>query len=357
MERVHSFATCSKDKQQLIVKVKHLFGLPLGENFKLTQTSLKQFRTLKWLPVLCSTFKEYQMVSPEDCRAVDDKELVDLVLCVFETSVTPDWKGLLGWNRIIERETLRKQLTKSLAQRSSRRVDKTLAYLSSLGDCSILKQYPCILSRNGDYLLPERVALPGGLLSKYSLTPFLDEVEPSFVRKHSQLLEELGVGQNLTHDDLDHVQSMVRESTQSGKLSNDNLSVMVSLLEISTRLQGDSKASSRILIPDTEGQLKSRADVVYGERDVAGKAASFSFVHPKISPDLVKRLGLENAYARAKRLDIEIEDMDDVVEYAPGESLTTIISNTLGRYTIDSTFSEFLANANDCGATQVSWIL
>ncbi|KAI4255981.1 MAG: hypothetical protein L6R42_006464, partial [Xanthoria sp. 1 TBL-2021] len=80
------------------------------------------------------------------------------------------------------------------------------------------------------------------------------------------------------------------------------------------------------------------------------------FVNPKISPDLVEHLGLENAYARATRLGIEIEDIDDD-EYAPRESLTTTISDTLGRYTIDSTFSEFLANANDCGATQVSWIL
>ncbi len=356
MERVHNFATCSEDKQQLIVKVKHLFGLPLGENFKLTPASLKELRTLKWLPVLCSTLKEYQMVSPEDCRAVDDKDLVDLVLCVFETSVTPDWKGLLGWNRVIERETLTKQLTKSLAQRSSRRIDRTLAHLSSLGDCSTLKQYHCILSRNGEYLLPDRVSLPGSLLSRYSLTPFLDEVELSFVRKHSQLLKELGVGQDLTYDNLLRVQSMVIDCTQSGKLSNDNLSVVVSLLEISTRLQGDSKASSLIMIPDTEGQLRSRADVVCGDRDVAGKAASFSFVHPKISPELVEHLGLENAYARANRLGIEIEDMDDD-EYAPRESLTTTISDTLGRYPIESTFSEFLANANDCGATQVSWIL
>lgn len=356
MERVHNFATFPRDKLQLIVKVKHLFGLPFYEHFNLTPTSLTQFRTLKWLPVLCSTSKEYQMVSPEDCRAVDDKELVDLVLCVFESSVTPDWKALLGWNRIIERETLMKQLKKSLAQRSSRRVDKTLAYLSSLGDCSVLRRYPCILSRHGEYLLPERLLLPGSLSTRYPLTPFLDEVEPSFARKHTQLLKELSIRQDMTYDDLLRVQSMVVKSTQSGKLSNENLSVVVSLLEISTRLQGDSKASSLIMIPDTEGKLRSRAEIVCGDRAVAGKAASFSFVNPKISPDLVEHLGLENAYARATRLGIEIEDIDDD-EYAPRESLTTTISDTLGRYTIDSTFSEFLANANDCGATQVSWIL
>ncbi|KAL8648970.1 MAG: hypothetical protein Q9226_005770, partial [Calogaya cf. arnoldii] len=357
MERVHNLANSSRDKQQLVVKVKQLFRLPLDASFCLPPTSLAQLRTLKWLPVLASsTSKEYQMVAPESCRAVDDKELVDRVLCVFEVPVTPEWKALLGWDQAIERETLMTQLNKSLVQRSSPRVDKTLAYLSSLGDCSVLRQYPCILSRHGEYVLPERVLLPGGLLSRYPLAPFLDEVEPSFAEKHSRLLQELGVRKDISYDNLLRVQSMVILSTQSGKLSNENLGVVVSLLEISTQLDGDSEISTKIMIPDTEGRLRLRTDIVCGQRNATSKAESFCFVNSKISPDLVEHLGLENSYARGMRLGIELEGTDDD-EFEPGEKLTSIISDTLGRYTIDSTFGEFLANANDCGATKISWIL
>ncbi|KAL8918087.1 MAG: hypothetical protein Q9172_005575 [Xanthocarpia lactea] len=356
MERVCTFATSSRDQLQLIVKVKHLLSLPLDANFNLTPTALTQLRTLKWLPVLCSSPGRYQMVSPIDCRADDEKELVDLVLYVFEASVAPQWKALLGWDQVIERATLTEQLNKSLARGSSRRVDRTLAYLSTLGDCSFLSQFPCILSSRGKYLLPENVLLPGTLLSRYPLAPFLDEVESSFARKHPQLLKALGARPNVNFEDLLRVQSMVVASAQSDKLSNDDLNVIVSLLEISTRLPGDSIASSVLMIPDTEGKLRPRAEIVCGERNVSGKIASFSFVNPRISPDLVGQLGLENSFARATRLGIEIDDEDED-EYTPREKLTTTISDTLGRYTVDSTFSELLANANDCGATQISWIL
>ncbi|KAL9612094.1 MAG: hypothetical protein Q9204_008979, partial [Flavoplaca sp. TL-2023a] len=311
IERVHIFASSSRDKQTLIVKVKQLFSLSLGAGFELSPTSLVRFRTLKWLPVLCPSSKDYQLVSPDSCRALDDKELVDLVLYIFESSVTPKWKVLLGWNRVIERGTLMKQLDKSLRQRSSRRVDETLAYLSSLGDCGILSQYPCILSSHGDYVLPDRVLLPGSLLSRYPLTPFLDEVEPSFARTHSQLLKELGIRQGITYDDLLRVQSMIVESSESSKLSNENLDTAISLLNISTRLQSDGKASSLLMIPDTNGKLLPRSEIVCGERNVTGQAASFSFVNPKISQDLVEYLRLESSYARATRLGIEIEDVDD----------------------------------------------
>ncbi|KAL8996974.1 MAG: hypothetical protein Q9169_003625 [Polycauliona sp. 2 TL-2023] len=356
MERINMFAHSSKDKQQLIVKIKHLLSLSLGASFYLSPTSITELRNLKWLPVLCSTPKGYQMVSPKDCRGVDDKELVDLVLWVFDTSVTPEWKALLGWNQAIKQETLMKQLELSLAQRSSRRVDKTLARLSGFEDISVLGQYPCILSRRGDYLLPRRVLLPGSLLTHFPLAPFLDEVEPSFAKKHIQLLKGLGIRQDITFDDLLQVQSAIVDATQSGKLSSEHLRVVVSLLEISTRLPADSVASSSVMIPDTEEKLRPRTEIVCGERNVTGMAATFNFVNSKISPDLVEHLDLESPYDRAIRLGIEIEDIDDD-EYAPRESLTTTISDTLGRYAIDSTFSEFLANANDCGATQVSWIL
>ncbi|KAL8785542.1 MAG: hypothetical protein Q9213_003290 [Squamulea squamosa] len=355
IERVHKFVT-SRNKQRLIVKVKHLFSLPLDVDFRLAPKLLTLFRTSRWIPILCSSPEGSQMVSPEDCRSADDKELVDLVLRVFEDTVPPQWKALLGWDQVLERETLLKQLNGSLANQSSHRIDRVLAYIGSLGDCRFLMQYPCILTSHDEYVLPKSVVLPGTLLSRYPLAPFLDQVDPSFARKHTQLLKVLGIRQEVIFDDLLRVQSIIVTSTQSGKLSNDHLNVVISLLEISTRLQGDNKAPSLIMIPDTEGRLRPRTEIVCGESNVTGTIATFSFVNPRISPDLVDKLGLENSYARATRLGIEIEDEDED-EYTPREKLTTIISDTLGRYTVDSTFSEFLANANDCGATKISWII
>ena len=80
------------------------------------------------------------------------------------------------------------------------------------------------------------------------------------------------------------------------------------------------------------------------------------FVHPALSTRLVEKLGIESITDRIIRLEIEIDDEDDD-EYVPSERLTTIIQDTLRRYPELSTFSEFLANAEDCQATAISWIL
>ncbi|KAL8724778.1 MAG: hypothetical protein Q9166_007756 [cf. Caloplaca sp. 2 TL-2023] len=355
-ERAHNFASSTKGIQRLRIKVKHLLSLPLGASFNMTSIALTELRGLKWLPVSCSSPAGFRMVSPAECRATDEEELVDLVLGVFESAVTSEWKILLGWDKSLGVSILREQLNRALAQGSNRRVDKTLAYLKDLGDCSFLRQLPCILSSHGEYLLPERLLLPGSSLARYPLAPYLSEVEASFAKKHTKLLKTLGIHQNVTSSDVLYVQNKIIESCPSGELSDDDLNAFVSLLEIATRLQEDDKILSAIMIPDTERRLRPRMDIVYGERNVTGKIASFSFVNPRVSLDLVRRLELENSFARATRLGMEFEDEDED-EYTPREKLTTTISDTLGRYSIDSTFSEFLANANDCGATQISWIL
>ena len=125
------------------------------------------------------------------------------------------------------------------------------------------------------------------------------------------------------------------------------------MLEIATRLKYD---PADLLVPDTSSRLRKIADIVHGEPLAAGDKSNFNFTHPEVSADLVRRLGVEDSSKRAIRLEIE-PDTDDEEDYTPRETLETIISDTLGRYAVTDTFNEFLANADDAGATSISWML
>ncbi|KAL8717029.1 MAG: hypothetical protein Q9225_005692 [Loekoesia sp. 1 TL-2023] len=356
LKRAQTFAGSQKDMEEVSIKIKRMLSLPLPAAFPLLPASLEELRSLKWLPASSSSFEGFRLMSPADCRAADEKELVDKALGIVEADLNRNWKQLLGWDQTLKRPILTTQLERSLALGLNDRIDSVLTYLEKFDDCQFLKQVPCTLSRRGEYLLAERLLLPGSLISQFSLSPYLDEVDPSFAKKHTKLLRTLDIRRDISFSDVLRVQDDVLKATQSDPLSEENLNVVIALLEIATNLESEAKDLSKILIPDTERRLRPRMDIVHGDRNIKGRITSFNFVHPRISPDLVQRLDLEKSVSRAIRLDIEFEDEDED-EYVPREKLSTTISDTLGRYPIDSTFGEFLANANDCGATQISWIL
>ncbi|KAL8656205.1 MAG: hypothetical protein Q9210_000400 [Variospora velana] len=355
LERARSFAGAQRDLIQIRSRVEHMFRLSMPAGIDLPPASLLEFRNLKWLPVSEFSFEGLRMMSPAKCRAADEKKLVELVLGVFDVNVTHEWKRILGWDQTVDKEILLQQLNKALAKGMDHHVDSVLTELGKLGDCSFLRRIPCIRSSRGEYSLPGRLLLPESLLSRYPLAPYMDEVEPSFAHRHLKLLAAVNIREELTYADVLNIQGRILETTQSDQLSDEDLNVFIILLEVAIQLERSDNLSA-LMIPDTEKRLRPRTDVVYGERKVTGEIATFNFVHPKISPDLVQRLDLEKSFARATRLGIEFEDEDED-EYTPYEKLTTIISDTLGRYPIDSTFGEFLANADDCGATRISWIL
>lgn len=356
LERAQSFAgSPNRDLTEIRSKVEQMFALAIPGGIDLPTVALRGFRGLKWLPVSKFSSNELQLMSPINCRAADEKNLVDLVLGVFHVNVTQRWKQLLGWDQRIDKKILSQQLDKALAKRMGHHVDSVLTELSKFDDYSFLGQVSCIRSTRGEYLRPERLLLPKSLLSQYPLAPYMDEVEPSFAQRHPKLLTALGIREDLTYADVLSIQGRILETTQSNQLSDENLKVFLTLLEVAIRLEHSNNLSA-LMVPDTERKLRPRTDIVHGERKVTGEIATFNFVHPQISPYLVQHLDLEKSFARATRLGINFEDEDDD-EYTPHEKLTTIISDTLDRYPINSTFGEFLANANDCGATRISWIL
>lgn len=173
-----------------------------------------------------------------------------------------------------------------------------------------------------------------------------------FARKHATLLAALNIQQQPSIEDLCFVQESLDRSNE-GQLNDSDLHVAIAALEISTSLGYD---PTELHIPDTTSTLRRLSEIVHGDRNVRGDISTFNFTHPRVSEHLIQQLEIEKSFERAIRLDINIEDGDED-EYTQRESLTTVICDTLGRYPIESTFTEFLANADDAGATELSWTI
>ncbi|KAL8825253.1 MAG: hypothetical protein Q9191_004522 [Dirinaria sp. TL-2023a] len=354
LERARYYATCN-DPHQLVEKTSMLLALPLDPRLLSSLDSISEMRNLRWLPAIPRPVKPLTLLSPNESRGADQRNLVDHVHGVFEATVKPDWTKLLGWDAILDQKLLVGQLDASLKEQQAGKVDQVLKYMHHANlDLSLLRSRKCIRGMRRTYLLPCQAFLPGGLLKLFPLDPYLDEVDGVFAEMHDQLLLALSVRQEPSLADLLNVQSSI-DSSETYTLDEAELSRAVAVLEIASRLPEINENATKLMVPDTERKLQRMCDVVTGEIALVS-SANLRFVHPAISSQLAEKLGIETVQERAARLEIEIDDEDED-EYIPRERLTTIICDTLRRYHIQSTFSEFLANAEDCQATRISWSL
>lgn len=356
LERVQYFSQCSADVIVLEVNVKCLLQLPIPKDQSMSESSISKLQTLRWLPVNPVSESTMALRSPRECRGSDEHDLVHRILATTRFSINMTWKQVLGWGRI-DLDIILRQLDYCLKDNDHGKVGHLLNYIQSNFspvEYSVLNSKACILGVGRNYLVPKNTFGKSRFLARYPLAPYLDKVDSHFAIEHLELLAQLNVRNEPSVQDLSSLQALLKDSSQ-GPLKRSDLDVAIGSLEIAARLAGGQEFHD-ILIPDTESILRPMSDIVYGDRVVTGTIAAFNFTHPAISADLIQRLEIEHSLDRATRLEIEVDDGDED-EYTPRETLSTVISDTLGRYPIDSTFNEFLANADDCRATVVSWIL
>ena len=347
LDRAKVYAQHSAD-DQLIDKVSCLLTLALP--YGMSDGSVNYLRNLKWFPAR-SPQGGLQMYAPRQCRGAAHHYLVDNVWGSTDLHVSLQWQAMLGWDQDVPQDVLLAQLERCVTQCDITKINKLLAHFKP-SQLSALAKVPCVLGSSGKFMLPTEVYRPGDALISARMTPYIDRVEPTFASSHSDLLSAIGVRTEPSVEDLRAVQIAISTSVQ-GILDRNGLEVAIASLEAACYLGYN---PNQLRIPDASGVLRDLADVVQGEVVNTGKMAQFNLTHATISMDLLRRLRIETAYERATRLNLEIEDDDDD-EYAPREKLTNIISDTLGRYPIETTFNEFLANADDAGAQQVCWTI
>ena len=353
LERVQFYSNC-QDLDDLPEKVKALISTTTTAPASL-DSPVGEIINSAWLPALKSGQTSHILLPPSECRGRDDSAFVDRVLGIVNMRIAGPWKRLFGWNKPVEANILVQQLNSCLKERRHGHVSQVLIYITKHHDAAVLQPIECILSKGQKYIRAEQALLPDSNLHGVSLAPFLDEVDEEFAKTHIRLLESLGVRPQLDVNDIIDLQNTISVST--GGVVNDpaHFDLIVRSLKVASRIL-NGRELARCSIPDTQKKLKLLHDLVHGDRILGASSTELNFVHPEISPGLVNRLGIESVAERISRLQIEIDDEDDD-EYAPCERLTTVIEDNLGRYLIQSTFSEFLANAEDCHASKISWLL
>lgn len=249
------------------------------------------------------------------------------------------------------KDVLFEQLDRCLEGREHEKVKNILANIK-VEDLADLGSKPCILGCHRSYMAPNRVFMTGSVLKMYSLAPFLDEVDDDFAREHANLLTALDIRPHPSIEDLQYVQNGL-DVSNGGQLSENDLSMAITTLEVATRLK---YPSFNFLIPDRTSTMRALPEIVHGYPNINCGIANLNFTHTRISEDLITRLEVEDSFAYATRRDIKLEDEEDD-EFTPREKLSTVIADTLGRYPIDTTFNEFLANADDAEATKISWTI
>jgi hypothetical protein len=127
-------------------------------------------------------------------------------------------------------------------------------------------------------------------------------------------------------------------------LAKADLDIVLRILEAISRKDIDPIS---LLIPDTNGILHRLAEFI---------STPTLFGHPNLSPDFafkfqIPQIGDDRAF-------IKHLATTDVQDYFQQEDMTTRIHNTLKDYSLQTTFNEFVANAEDSGtATKITWFL
>lgn len=349
LERVRHYSMAKSGKVN-VQRIESLLKFSVRPELSAAKVSVTEIRDLRWLPGKSTTGEDI-LLAPNECRSADESDLIDYVLGTIVFSVKADWKKLLGWTLPIKIEILVSQLDECLSRKEHRKARQVLLHIDP-EDYSELRSRSCLLGRSGIWLTPRDVVLPGSSLSSRSLAPYLDEIDIGFLIEQQRLVEGLGIPQRPSIEDLERVQEALLGSSV-GPLSSVDLSIAISILEIATRLDYD---PTSLLVPDTTSTLRTLGEIVHGDPFSMGDIPGFNFTHAEVSADLARRLRIENAQARAIRLELDIDSEEDD-EFTPKESLTTSIKTTLSRYPITTTFNEYLANADDAKATKVIWIL
>jgi sacsin len=191
------------------------------------------------------------------------------------------------------------------------------------------------------------------------LEPYLHNIDNSFWNNNSLLLSELEIKEKPSLENLFRVQTELREkagSKETATLDERDTGVALEIAKLASAF--DREQLSNLMVPTTLGSLCKLEQATYNDLGSLWHAQEgINFTHPDISFGDAVKLRIEPLSERVKRGDLELADEDDEEEFYQHEKVATGIADTLERYPVEATFREYLANADDAEASEISWLL
>jgi sacsin len=328
-------------------RAQNLLELPFDSG-NMSDETIRFVRETEWLPAR-NPFGSNSWTSSSKCRDISEKPFIDHVWHVLPFKVHQNWRSILGWEKPIDIDVLLSQLAANIRASDMDSTESTLSYIykkHSLADyANRLLELGFVRSSNGELVHASKVCRRGG----ERLVPYLYTVDARFWDKYFEILKLANIPINPS---LEHLKDVQKSLQSKGALAEDELDVAVEV----ARLWSVHYLENvwELKMPSDQSILVDIGDLVFNDRpDISGTTCAF--VHPKISSTTAKRLNIEPLSEKLIKGELGITDPDDD-EFYQREEITDGIRDTLDRYTRESTFHEYLANADDCGtASEVNF--
>ncbi len=327
-------------------------------NFPHPNNTGSDLQRLSWLPIV-DLNGELSLKSAQECRGRRDRLLVDPQLPILDLFISSDWEARLGWNNILPGPTLLSQLSYGIQKERRDIVDAVLTYISqndlieSLAN--ELLQRRCVFTSSGSFTVPSKAFRPqeGSRSTCDDLHPYLADVERKFWQDHKDLLVKLRVGDRLQVADLLKVQNMLEEKTSLGY---SDIIIAIKLLTLASNFPRESLGNIKVL--SATGTFHPIHDISFDDLDPIKPKDKVNLTHPDIPRNIIRILGIGSLREKLIKGILEIEDANDEDEFDQRENVVTRIADNLHRYPVETTFREYLANADDVeGTSKLSWLL
>jgi sacsin len=139
-------------------------------------------------------------------------------------------------------------------------------------------------------------------------------------------------------------------------LDDSDFGVAIEILNVASKFTRDSLKGLKVI--DKSGRFHEIQDIAYGNLGLLKPKETVNLAHPDIPVNTLKGLGIDSLNERLIKGMLSLQDVEDDDEFDQREDVTTRIADTLDRYPIETTFKEYLANADDAeGTSKVSWLL
>lgn len=139
-------------------------------------------------------------------------------------------------------------------------------------------------------------------------------------------------------------------SNRDTALEADELRLVTRLLEQVTKRYPEGDFSS-FKVPDADGYMQS-IDVLTADFSNDLNERHLKFLHLDVTPGTSRALKIPTSKDRM------LQSLANSEDFAQEEDSVRMVKDSLQRYPIESTFNEYLANAEDSGsATEIAWLI
>ncbi len=212
----------------------------------------------------------------------------------------------------------------------------------------------------GRFIPTDRIVLkqPKGLPTLEPFSFFI--AHNSELKSFRQLLKKFVVRTKLERADAISILRHIKETAdrrESNQLSDNELDIVCNLLEWIYKQRFETHGE--ILVPTEKNQLVSPHNCTFDDREWIQNTqltvANYTFVHPKVHKELAQYFHvqpLSQQVAPSRKLKLKY------IQAGPHEKITHRIQHIVREYATDiDIFKELIQNADDAGATEISFLV